>query len=164
MMELSESLIFADGALSRCQKEMIATLISVENDCAYCADSHAYFLRVHGGSSEALRAIEKSDLQSPALALAEQSLLTFAQKVNRNSHEIDKSDVAAVSKAGWSELQIAEAAHVAALFAAFNRVANAFGLQSQGLLALYAGDASLPPAQPNLSASTPVDTSEKATI
>jgi uncharacterized peroxidase-related enzyme len=155
--------------LSRRQKEMIATLISVENNCAYCAycadcaDSHAYFLRLHGGSSEALRAIEKNDLQSPALAIAEQALLSFAQKVNRNSHEIDKSDVSAVSKAGWSELQIAEAVH-AALFATINRVANAFGLQSQGLLALYAGGAALPPAQPKLSASTPDDTSEKATI
>jgi len=163
MMQLSESLIFADGALSRRQKEMIATLISVENNCAYCADSHAYFLRVHGGSSEAMRAIEKSDLQSPALAIAEQALLSFAQKVNRASHEIDTSDVLAVSEAGWSELQIAEAIHVAPLFAAFNRVANAFGLQSQGLLALYANDPALPPAQPSLSASTPDDTSEKVT-
>jgi hypothetical protein len=37
-------------------------------------------------------------------------------------------------------MQIAEAVHVAALFATFNRVANAFGLASQGLLALYESD------------------------
>jgi alkylhydroperoxidase family enzyme len=43
---------------------------------------------------------------------------------------------------GWSELQIAEAIHVAALFSTFNRVANAFGLKSQGLLALYADESS----------------------
>lgn len=43
-------------------------------------------------------------------------------------------------QSGWSELQIAEAVHVTALFAAFNRVANGFGLGSQGLLALYDGD------------------------
>jgi alkylhydroperoxidase family enzyme len=38
--------------------------------------------------------------------------------------------------AGWSELQIAEAVHVVALFSTFNRVANAFGLASQELLSL----------------------------
>src|ERR1017187_10915196 len=40
MMDLSESLIFAEGALTRKHKEMIATLISAQNLCPYCADSH----------------------------------------------------------------------------------------------------------------------------
>jgi uncharacterized peroxidase-related enzyme len=137
MMDLSESLIFAEGALTRRQKEMIATLVSVENSCPYCADSHAYFLRMHGGSAEMLHAIQQRDLTSPSLSVAEQLLLCFVQKVNRDSHRIDTADIAALSEAGWSELQIAEAIHVAALFATFNRVANAFGLPSQGLLALY---------------------------
>jgi uncharacterized peroxidase-related enzyme len=144
MMDLSESLIFAEGALTRRQKEMIATLVSVENSCPYCADSHAYFLRVHGGSPETLHAIEQRDLNSPALSAAEQVLLGFAQKVNRDSHRIDTADVAALAEAGWSELQIAETIHVAALFATFNRVANAFGLPSQGLLSLYQEATTLP--------------------
>jgi uncharacterized peroxidase-related enzyme len=144
MMDLSERLIFADGALTRRQKEMIATLVSVENSCPYCADSHAYFLRVHGGSPETLQAIEQRNLKSPALSTAEQLLLGFVQKVNRDSHRIDTADVAALSEAGWSELQIAEAIHVAALFATFNRVANAFGLPSQGLQSLYQDAITLP--------------------
>jgi hypothetical protein len=40
----------------------------------------------------------------------------------------------AMREAGWSDLQIAEAIHVTALFACFNRVVNGFGLSSQGLL------------------------------
>jgi uncharacterized peroxidase-related enzyme len=137
MMDLSESLIFADGALTRRHKEMIATLISEQNLCPYCADSHGYFLRIHGASAQALLAIQSDDLCSSALSAPEQALLRFARKVNINSHEIDRSDVEEVQRAGWSELQIAEAVHVAALFATFNRIANAFGLKSQGMLALY---------------------------
>jgi uncharacterized peroxidase-related enzyme len=155
MMDLSESLIFAEGALTRRQKEMIATLVSVENSCPYCADSHAYFLRVHGGSPETLQAIEQRDLNSPALSAAEQVLLGFAQKVNRDSHRIDTADVAALAEAGWSELQIAEAIHVAALFATFNRVANAFGLPSQGLLALYQDAITLPASESTTTADHP---------
>jgi hypothetical protein len=45
-------------------------------------------------------------------------------------------------QAGWSERQIAEAVHIVALFAASNRVVNAFGVPSQGLLAGYQADAS----------------------
>ncbi len=137
MMELSESLIFSDGCLVRCHKEMIATLVSSENDCPYCADSHGYFLRVHGGSADALCAIQSLDLDSPGLTEAEQALLRFASKVNLSSHEITVEDVSRLEQSGWSKLQAAEAVHIVALFATFNRVANAFGLRSQGLLALY---------------------------
>jgi uncharacterized peroxidase-related enzyme len=136
ILELAKALIFADGHLSRLQKEMIATLVSHENRCAYCADSHGYALRQQGGSVEALCAIQNSTLASPALSPAEQALLTFAQKVNSNSHSIKANDIESLVNAGWSALQIAEAIHIAALFATFNRVANSFGLSSQGLLSL----------------------------
>jgi len=140
MMDLSEQLLFSDGSLGRRHKEMIATLVSTQNECPYCADSHGYFLRVHGGTSEALAAIQEDNLKSPALTIADQGLLGFVRKVNLNSHQIAKCDVDALLQSGWSQLQIAEAVHVAALFATFNRVANAFGLASQGLLALYESD------------------------
>lgn len=137
MMDLSEQLIFAEGSLGRRHKEMIATLVSRQNECPYCADSHGFFYRVHGGTSGILAAILTNDLDSPELTAGEQALLEFVRQVNLNSHQISKSDVDALAQVGWSQLQIAEAVHVAALFAAFNRVANAFGLESQGLLALY---------------------------
>jgi uncharacterized peroxidase-related enzyme len=136
MLDLSEQLIFADGSLGRRHKEMIATLVSTQNECPYCADSHGFFFRVHGGTSRALAAIQANDLNSPELTAAEQALLEFARKVNLNSHQIAKCDVDALFQSGWTQLQIAETVHVSALFATFNRVANAFGLASQGLLAL----------------------------
>jgi uncharacterized peroxidase-related enzyme len=138
MMDLSESLIFAEGALTRKHKEMIATLVSAQNSCPYCADSHGFFLRVHGGTAQTLAALQTGDLGSSGLSAADQALLNFARKVNLASHQIDREDVNQLLQAGWSEIQIAEAVHVASLFATFNRVANAFGLESQGLLALYA--------------------------
>jgi len=95
---------------------------------------------MYGGSSAALKAILNDDLGSPELTLAEQLLLEFVRKVNGFSYEVDAEDTALLMKAGWSELQIAEAIHITALFATFNRVANAFGLGSQGLLALYEED------------------------
>jgi alkylhydroperoxidase family enzyme len=92
---------------------------------------------MHGGSAQVLDAIQANHLHSPELNYAEQSLLEFARKVNLDSSEIRRADIELLMQSGWSELQIAEAVHVAALFSTFNRVANAFGLKSQGLLALY---------------------------
>jgi len=137
MMDLSGSLIFSDGHLTRRHKEMIATLVSLQNACSYCADSHSFALRINGGSAEALCAIQQNDLLSPALTSAEQALLSFVAKVNTSSHEIARGDIEMLHRVGWNDLEIAEATHVAALFATFNRVVNVFGLPSQGLLDLY---------------------------
>jgi hypothetical protein len=38
--------------------------------------------------------------------------------------------VKATIRAGWTEPQVAEAVHIVALYAAFNRIANGFGLSS----------------------------------
>jgi uncharacterized peroxidase-related enzyme len=140
MVDLAGNLLFVDGYLVRRQKEMIAALVSSQNGCPYCADSHGYSFREQGGSADALAAIQVNDLRSAALSEEERALLAFVEKLTHNSEKIRRADVEQLIAAGWSELQITEAVHVASLFAAFNRIANAFGLRSQGLLAMCESD------------------------
>ncbi len=134
MMGLAESFLFVESHLSRRSKEMIATWVSTENACPYCADSHGYALSTLGGSAAELAAIQACALDSSAFDPRDRALLRFADQVTRSSSTIRRSDVESLRDAGWSEPQIAEAIHIAALFAAFNRIANAFGLPSQQLL------------------------------
>jgi uncharacterized peroxidase-related enzyme len=135
MMGLADTMLFSDGALGRERKELLATFISSGNQCRYCADSHGFFLRVHGGSEEELHAALTCDLDSGALAPRTQRWLGFIAKVSDHSHTIVPTDIDALRHDGWSDLQIAETIHLTALFATFNRVVNAFGLSSQNLLA-----------------------------
>jgi uncharacterized peroxidase-related enzyme len=146
MMDIAATLLFADGHLVRCHKEMLAAFISAQNHCPYCADSHGYFLRVHGGSADMLCALQQNELCSTSLTAPERALLRFAAKINESSRDITRADVEALVENGWHEAQIAEAVHITALFATFNRVANTFGLPSQGLLALFENDSTLTPA------------------
>ena len=74
------------------------------------------------------------DPASSALDAKQRALLQFASKITMRSEAIAPQDMAIMRAAGWSDLQIAEAIHVTALFATFNRVVNAFGLLSQDLL------------------------------
>jgi uncharacterized peroxidase-related enzyme len=137
MMGLAETMLFSAGALGRANKEMLATFVSSQNHCDYCADSHGFFLRMNGGSSELLAAATTCDLQSESLTSAQRALLQFVQKITDDSSAISPQDVEHLRESGWTDLQIAEAIHLAALFACFNRVVNAFGLPSQGLLAMF---------------------------
>ena len=60
--------------------------------------------------------------------LAERVLLEYVGEVTEAACRTTAEDVQALRNAGWSEPQIAEAVYVTALFAFFNRVADAFGI------------------------------------
>jgi uncharacterized peroxidase-related enzyme len=130
MMQIAEGLLFGDSLLSRRHKEMIATFVSRQNACPYCADSHAGLLGAQGGSPEMICALQQGDLNAPLFTSAELALLKFAGKVNANSSAVIRADVETTMHAGWTEAQVEETVHIAALFAAFNRIANGFGLPS----------------------------------
>jgi uncharacterized peroxidase-related enzyme len=130
MLQIAEGLLFGESHLSRRHKEMIATYISRKNACPYCADSHAALLEAQGGPSEMICALQGGDLKTETLTNAERALLTFAGKVNATSSAVTRNDVEGAVGAGWTEAQVAETVHIAALFAAFNRIANGFGLPS----------------------------------
>jgi uncharacterized peroxidase-related enzyme len=134
MLALASTLLFTESHLSRKIKEMIATYISALNACPYCLDSHASSLRTQGGSDELLQELSNANLEGPAFSLKERRMLNFVGKVTIESHKISPDDIDLMKGAGWDRQEIAEAVHIAALFACFNRVANAFGLPSQNLL------------------------------
>ena len=136
MLVLASTLLFTESHLSRKVKEMIATYISALNSCPYCLDSHAFALRIQGGSDELLQALYNANLEFPSLSLKERRMLDFVGKVTIESHKISPEDIDLMKSVGWDQQEIAEAVHIAALFACFNRVANAFGLPSQNLLDL----------------------------
>lgn len=148
MMGLAESMLFNEGALGRRNKELIATFVSARNQCAYCADSHGAALlqqncpadltsphTLEPDPSGLLQAALASDPSSPAFNPSEQALLRMVARITDHAGRLDPPDLAALRAASWSDLHIAEAIHLAALFACFNRVVNAFGLPSQSLLA-----------------------------
>jgi len=134
MVDISSSLLFSDGNLTRRQKELIATYISYRNACPYCLDSHGFFLIAHGAEEETAHRIANGDLTE--LKNTERQLLLYLDKVNSESFRATREDVQRLCSLGWREEQIAEAIHVTAMMGLCNRVANAFGLSSQSLLSL----------------------------
>jgi uncharacterized peroxidase-related enzyme len=134
MVDISSTLLFADGYLSRQQKEMIATYISKLNDCPYCLDSHGFFLLAQGAPEDVANGVMAGQIEDAAIPEAERELLLYLGKVNGESFRTTKEDVQRLRDLGWQEEAIAEAVHVTAMMGLCNRVANAFGLAPQGYL------------------------------
>jgi len=61
-------------------------------------------------------------------------MLEYVTKVTEAAYRTTPEDVQVLRERGWTEPQIAEAVYITAMFAFFNRVADAFGVPSQEYL------------------------------
>ena len=85
-----------------------------------------------------MQALAEGKLDEAALNPAERALLEYVKKVTEAAYRTTSEDVQILRDHGWTDPQIAEAVYITALFAFFNRVADAFGIPSQGYLEMNA--------------------------
>jgi alkylhydroperoxidase family enzyme len=60
--------------------------------------------------------------------------MDYVKLITDAAYRSTAEDVEKLRVAGWNEEQISEAVYITALFAFFNRVADAFGIPSQNYL------------------------------
>ena len=75
-------------------------------------------------------------LDEAELTPAERTLLDYVQLITEAAYRSTAEDVEKLRLAGWTEDQIAEAVYITAMFAFFNRVADAFGVPPQNYLSI----------------------------
>jgi alkylhydroperoxidase family enzyme len=81
-----------------------------------------------------VQALATGDLEAAKLGPEERILIDYVTKVTQAAYKTTSDDVQALRDVGYSEPQIAEAVYITAMFAFFNRVADAFGIPPQGYL------------------------------
>ena len=78
--------------------------------------------------SKAAEALRAGDLEAARLDRKERLLLEFVATVTQHAYRVTDRQVQVLREAGWSDEQIAEAVHEAALFSLFVRLADAFDI------------------------------------
>jgi alkylhydroperoxidase family enzyme len=78
------------------------------------------------------QALSRRDVEGAPVSEPERTLLRFVVLVTQHAWRTTAEDVQRLRDAGWTEEQIGEAVYITALFAFFNRVADAFGLADPG--------------------------------
>tara|TARA_B100001245_G_C22480544_1_gene245050 strand:- start:130 stop:429 length:300 start_codon:yes stop_codon:yes gene_type:complete len=86
--------------------------------------------------------LEQANLDDADVDEPHRRLLEFVKRLTLEPAETTDAEVVALREVGWTDQQIAEAVYVTAMFAFFNRVADAFGLANSGYR-----DLETPPAQ-----------------
>ena len=81
-----------------------------------------------------MNAMLEGKLDSAELTAAERALMNYVRLITETAYKSTHEDVQKLRDAGWAEDQIAEAVYITAMFAFFNRVADAFGVPPQNYL------------------------------
>jgi alkylhydroperoxidase family enzyme len=79
-------------------------------------------------------AVLEGKLDEAGLTEAERALMEYVKLITEASSRSRREDVQKLQGLGWAENQIAEAVYITAMFAFFNRVADAFGIPPQNYL------------------------------
>ena len=79
-------------------------------------------------------AVLEGRLDDGGFNAAERALMDYVKLITGESHRSTPEDVQKLRDHGWTENQISEAVYITAMFAFFNRVADAFGIPPQNYL------------------------------
>jgi alkylhydroperoxidase family enzyme len=83
---------------------------------------------LQGQDAESIDRIAADRLSAAKLTEKEQALLDYVKVLTLEPAKVRDAHVERMRKAGWSDEQVFEASFITSLFAFFNRMADAYGL------------------------------------
>ena len=119
--ELVDVLLRGPHTLTPGERELIATVVSTQNECQYCQTIHGAIAAHHLGGDENLVACVKTDFNHAAISEKLKALLVIALKTARSGRFVTADDVARARARGATDLEIHDTVLIAAVFCLCNR-------------------------------------------
>jgi uncharacterized peroxidase-related enzyme len=115
-----------DSGLSKAEREMIAVVVSVANECRYCIAAHSAALRKLTKDA-ALADQVAADHRAAAISDRMKAALDWAVKLTCEPTRMTEADVERLRGAGWSDEDVMDIAEVTGMFNMSNRMASGLG-------------------------------------
>ena len=141
--ELADVLLRGPSTLSRGERELIATVVSSQNDCRYCQTIHGAIAAHHLGGNEALVIQVKADSERAAISDKLKALLVIAGKTAEGGKRVTAEDVERARQQGATDLEIHDTVLIAALFCMCNRYVDGLATWAPDDPAFYRARAAL---------------------
>jgi uncharacterized peroxidase-related enzyme len=127
-MDLYVTLMFGKSGLSREEREFIAVIVSVINNCDYCIKHHTESLNQYWKDR---KKIEKfiDDFNSIELSTKFQYILDYVFKLTNNPSFINKTDIQSLRNLGLSDKDILDMNLITSYFNFVNRIALGLGVE-----------------------------------
>lgn len=130
-MDLYMTIMFGESPLSREQRELMAVVVSVANNCVYCQKHHCVALNNYWRNSERIRQLVQN-FQLADLSLKDKLLCQFAQELTNDPGNTGKeSQIKILRQNGFDDRSILDATLVIAYFNFVNRIVLALDVQPE---------------------------------
>jgi uncharacterized peroxidase-related enzyme len=116
-----------DSGLSRTERELIALVVSSHNRCQPCVLAHAAALRDLTGDAFWVEQVTVN-YRHAGLSERERALADYALRITRDPGALEADALEPLRAAGLSDLDILDAAAIAAYFNFSNRINSALGV------------------------------------
>lgn len=122
------TLMLSESGLSKLERELIAVVVSSQNECFYCLTAHGAAVRQYS-EDPALGELMVMNYRVADLSPRHRAMLNFAHKMTAKPQEMNEMDRQSLRDVGFSEKDIWDIANIAGFFNMTNRVASAVDMQ-----------------------------------
>jgi uncharacterized peroxidase-related enzyme len=127
-MDLYVNLMFGKSGLSREEREFIAVVVSVINNCEYCIKHHSESLNHYWKDRNKLDKFVK-DFNSIEISIKLQNILEFIFKLTENPSYVRENDIESLRNTGFSDKDILDITLITSYFNFVNRIALGLGVE-----------------------------------
>lgn len=127
-LELYISIMFSRTNLSREEKEILAVVVSKDNNCDYCVKHHVEALNHYWKNQERLKNFINSlddELFTPKFRLA----VKHSSKLTTNPSGVTKPEIDELKKVGWTDEDLLTINLIVSYFNFVNRIALGLGVE-----------------------------------
>lgn len=117
---LTQFLLRGPSTLTEGERELIATIVSHNNQCRFCTSAHTAAVDILLGECETAQRV-KEDIETAPVSEKMKALLTIAKQVQQGGKSVTQKSIERAKGAGASDIEIHDTVLIAALFCLYNR-------------------------------------------
>jgi uncharacterized peroxidase-related enzyme len=117
---LTQFLLRGPSTLSEADRELIATVVSYNNQCTFCTTAHTAAADLLAGEAETAQKV-KENIETAPVTEKMKALLTIAMLTAQNGRNVTNEAVDRAKAAGATDVEIHDTVLIAALFCYYNR-------------------------------------------
>ena len=132
-MRLYNSTMFGNSKVPRFDRELLAVVTSISNECEYWIRAHLYDLRSETDDQKLVDEVADNWKKS-SLTEQQKAICYLAEKLTLNPGKIVKKDIQKIIDFGYVDKEVSEIVQIISYFNYINRVADGLGLQPEDFI------------------------------
>lgn len=118
--DLTQFLLRGPSTLTEGERELIATIVSHNNQCRFCTSAHTAAVDLLLGECDTAQRV-KENIETAPVSEKMKALLTIAKQVQQSGKSVTEQSIDRAKKAGATDIEIHDTVLIAALFCLYNR-------------------------------------------